>query len=500
MHLKILKPIRVGFSLVFFFLLLFVFIDCWAIFSASVIQSILFFQFIPSLIKFIGLFTITSSGFIVIISLTLLFGRIYCSSFCPLGTLNDLIIGIYGRITKKKFKYQNPRRILACCILTGIIVTFLAHVHFLINVLDPFGLSGKIFSELIRPLPILLNNTFSRILQLFNDFSIRSIPIKQTSIASLIFSSIIFIIIFILALLKNRLYCNSVCPIGTFLGLVSKGSLFKILINHNKCNNCGLCIDVCKAGCIDLQTQQLEFDRCIACYNCIYVCKEKAIDYKFLRPNYLYSTKKRTKLSRRLFIQRSIAGIAGIAGFLAIAKILQEQKWNKIYNPVTPPGSNGYLNFSAKCISCHLCISACPTHVLQPSFFEYGLNGIFQPKMDFWSGYCKFDCVICSETCPSGAVLPVNKEEKHRIQIGISTFIRNICIVVNQRVVCGLCSEHCPTKAIEMVPYLGTLKIPKINQKTCIGCGACEFACPTKPEKAIFVEANMYHSKARIPA
>ena len=91
------------------------------------------------------------------------------------------------------------------------------------------------------------------------------------------------------------------------------------------------------------------------------------------------------------------------------------------------------------------------------------------------------------------------KEQKATIQIGVSTFIKNICIVVTKHTVCGACSEHCPTKAVEMVPYLGSLTIPKVDEKICIGCGACEYACPTKPDKAFYVEANSYHRKALKP-
>jgi ferredoxin len=130
---------------------------------------------------------------------------------------------------------------------------------------------------------------------------------------------------------------------------------------------------------------------------------------------------------------------------------------------------------------------------------EYGLSGMFQPKMEYHAEYCNFECVKCSEVCPTGAILPVTKEQKATLQIGISKFIKNICIVVTKHTACGACSEHCPTKAVEMVPYLGNLTIPKVEEKICVGCGACEYACPTKPDKAIYVEANSYHRKALKP-
>jgi ferredoxin len=137
--------------------------------------------------------------------------------------------------------------------------------------------------------------------------------------------------------------------------------------------------------------------------------------------------------------------------------------------------------------------------VLQPTIAEFGMTGLFQPKMDFHTNFCNFECVICTEICPTGAILPVTKEQKETLQMGISKFIKNICIVVEKKTTCGACSEHCPTKAVEMVPYLGELKIPAVNEKICVGCGACEYACPTKPDKAIYVESNLYHRKAMKP-
>jgi ferredoxin len=95
--------------------------------------------------------------------------------------------------------------------------------------------------------------------------------------------------------------------------------------------------------------------------------------------------------------------------------------------------------------------------------------------------------------------LPVSKEHKKTIQIGVSKFIKNICVVVDKHTQCGACSEHCPTKAVEMVPYLDNLKIPRVDEKICVGCGACEYACPTKPEKAIYVESNLFHHIAMKP-
>ncbi|RJQ59106.1 MAG: 4Fe-4S dicluster domain-containing protein, partial [Stygiobacter sp.] len=78
-------------------------------------------------------------------------------------------------------------------------------------------------------------------------------------------------------------------------------------------------------------------------------------------------------------------------------------------------------------------------------------------------------------------------------QLGKAKFVEDNCIVKTQKTDCGACSEHCPTKAVHMIPYEGKLVIPEVRDKYCIGCGACEFACPVTPYKAIYIEGNSVH-------
>jgi ferredoxin len=150
------------------------------------------------------------------------------------------------------------------------------------------------------------------------------------------------------------------------------------------------------------------------------------------------------------------------------------------------------------CTACHLCVSACPTQVLQPTYFLYGLTGFLQPRMDFITSFCNFECILCGEVCPTGAILPLIKEEKKLVQLGKSNFVKENCIVNTKNTACGACSEHCPTKAVNMVPFKDKLTIPEVNNKICVGCGACEYACPTDP-KSIYVEGNPVHLVAEKP-
>ena len=117
--------------------------------------------------------------------------------------------------------------------------------------------------------------------------------------------------------------------------------------------------------------------------------------------------------------------------------------------------------------------------------------------MDFNSSFCNADCIICGEVCPTGAIRGFTLKEKKYIQTGRVQFIKENCIVETEGTECGACSEHCPTKAVNMVPYK-KLHLPEIDNQYCVGCGACEYACPVKPYKAIYVDGNSVHQRAKI--
>ena len=119
--------------------------------------------------------------------------------------------------------------------------------------------------------------------------------------------------------------------------------------------------------------------------------------------------------------------------------------------------------------------------------------------MNYAAGYCTYDCVRCTQVCPSGALLPLDVATKKEVQLGKSIFVKDDCIVITKKKDCGACSEHCPTKAVKMIPYEEKLMLPEVNNEICVGCGACEHACPTTPRKAIYVVANAVHQKAKKP-
>ncbi len=320
------------------------------------------------------------------------------------------------------------------------------------------------------------------------------------------------------------MYCNTVCPVGSLLSLVSRYALIRIAIDEGDCKGCGLCEKVCKSECIDRKLKTVDFDRCVGCFNCFEICPRDGMtfrtpwtrDTRAVRPapsvrrpgaKTPAPTEVPADERRRQIIFGPLIALAAWQGLPPPGKSPGEKKPVVATKPstvpiqrtnwVSPPGSRSIEHFTSTCTACHLCVSACPTRVLAPAFLQYGVLGILQPTMEYRSGYCNYDCILCTEVCPSGALLPVPLEEKKLAQLGVAKFVKENCIVETEGTDCGACSEHCPTKAVNMVPYKGRLVIPEVKSDYCIGCGACEHACPTKPYKAIYVDGHAVHKVAK---
>jgi ferredoxin/cytochrome b subunit of formate dehydrogenase len=506
MRLNRLKTLRIGISVLFFALIAFLFLDFWNLGAQFIAGGLLYLQFVPSLLKFVNTAAFGAAGFIVVLIITALFGRVYCSTICPLGTLQDVIGFVFRRNRKPdRYRYKAPQNLLRYAVLVLTVAFLIAGSGFLLNLLDPFSTFGRIASNLLRPAALAVNNAAAMTLEMLDVHALYRVQWTVIAPISVGFSIGLLMLVGLLSARHGRLYCNTCCPVGALLGLLAKYSLFQIGMDSSACKGCRLCESVCKAGCIDIQNKIVDATRCVGCYNCFAVCRKKGLRFESRWPRILSGS--HPEPERRGFILNSVIWFVGIMGFAEPArKIIQSKPTTipvQLTNPVTPPGSRSLEHFTSTCTACHLCVSICPSRVLVPSFLEYGFLGIMQPRMNYHAGHCNYECNACMDVCPSGAILPLDLGKKKLTQLGVAKFIKENCVVFTDKTNCGACSEHCPTKAVNMVPYANPankqLVIPEVKAEYCIGCGACEHACPTKPYKAIYVNGNPVHKIAQMP-
>ena len=515
MKYKLLKGLRIAVSLFMLLSVTFIFLDLWDLFPRELGKKLIGIQYAPALFTTFTLAGWTTIAFVAITLITLVIGRVYCSHICPLGVFQDVVSFIRKKTTRKKvlFKPRKAQNYWRFGILALTVISFVAGFSLLMNLLEPYSNYGKIVSNLFRPLFYQLNNVASGLLSAHGNFSLFHISYGAISWLSVAYSSLFAATVIGLSFLHGRLFCNLICPVGSWLGLLAKVSLFKIQFNESKCNNCSRCSMSCKSECIDVKNKSVDFSRCVGCFNCVSTCSNNALGYKLSLPQIkkkekaLQAETSQAENSRRDFFKKGMATVAGTVMAVELGKAAGFGGTDKAYNsvsnnrrfPVSPPGSQSLAHFNARCTACHLCVSACPTGVLRPAFFEYGMAGLMQPHMDFKSSFCNYECTHCSNTCPVGAILPLSHDEKKLTQIGFVRFEINNCVVKIDGTSCGACAEHCPTSAVKMIPYKNGLTIPSVNTHICIGCGGCEHACPAKPNKAIWVEGNPVHQKAVLP-
>lgn len=444
---------------------------------------------------------------LIIFILTALFGRVYCSFLCPLGIMQDMVIWLKRKRkgTQARFSYSSEWLKLRYGILTALTLAFVLGFSMLPILLDPYSIYGRMIVHLLTPVWQTSANYLTVFFDKYDLYLIEKYDMYWQGITAFVISAVYFLGISFLSWRYGRLYCNTLCPVGTILGTLSRFSLFRISIDKDKCSKCGMCAMKCKAGCMDTKEQQIDSSRCINCFDCIEICPRKAIRFKMganepalsLEPVHSKEgTANTLGISRRKLLLTSVITMAAMGAAVmkaADAAMASASPQGGRGRPVSPPGAQSREHLHETCTACHLCVSKCPNQVLKPAAFEYGIVGIMQPVMDFTRGYCEYDCNRCGKVCPTHAIQPLKFEEKQKTKIGYAVYNQKQCVVITDDVHCGNCAVHCPMQAITMVEYNGK-EIPSIDRSLCIGCGSCEYHCPANP-RAIHVVGLGQHEK-----
>lgn len=504
-----LRKIRIVLATVMFAMITLLFLDVtgtlhrWLGWTARI-------QFLPALLA------LNVAVVVALIVITLLFGRIYCSVICPLGIMQDIVSSLHDRIKKNRFRFSPAKNVLRYTVLVVFVASLVGGVSAIVSLLAPYSSYGRIASNLFRPLWQYGNNVLAAIAERVDSYAFYSVDVWMKGLPTFVIALMTFIIIAVLAWRNGRTYCNTICPMGTLLGFLSRRAWLKVHIDTGKCNSCGRCGKNCKAAAIDTKNHTVDYSRCVACGNCLEKCSQHAISFSHMpekggsdntsgnistdeKPSGSAQTDAPDNGRRSFLIGAALAvGTAAVGqekkkvdGGLAV---IEDKVAPERTTPLTPPGSLSAQHIAQHCTACQLCITACPNGVLRPST---DASTFMQPTMSYERGYCRPECNRCSQVCPTGAIRPIKIEDKSATQIGHAVWIKKNCIPVSDGVPCGNCARHCPVGAITMVPLNNDeeslLMIPAVNESRCIGCGACENLCPSRPFSAIYVEGHEVH-------
>ncbi len=393
---------------------------------------------------------------VAILLVTLVIGRFYCAVVCPMGIFQDLFVWAHKLVFGKKrpYRYRKPANWLRYTVLALFVLAMLVGMNSIAVLIAPYSAYARMVTGLHA-----------------------SGLAQWVAIATLA-------VIGLMSFTMGRLWCNTICPVGSLLGLLAKHRLFGIRIDAAKCVGCRKCEHGCKAMCIDIDNKRIDYSRCVDCWNCLAQCPTGAISLGGKQPA---ESTKPVDDSRRKFVAGTVAVGAAMAVQAQEQKLdgglaaLMDKQVPQRKTPLKPFGSQSIKNFGTRCTACQLCVSQCPEKVLRPSA---KLESLMQPELNYTDGYCRMACTRCSEVCPAGAIQPISKEEKTAISIGCAVVLKDNCIG------CGTCARHCPSAAISMVDGK-----PAVNEARCLGCGACEYYCPARPMTAIYVEGREIHTE-----
>ncbi len=227
---------------------------------------------------------------------TFVFGRVYCSSVCPLGALQDAAIWLRRfplrrgmkagrgegrllgfRITPFRYASRGRKRLIILIIYLASIIIGVLSIAWL---LQPWSMLQST-AGLVRPEAVA--DTWEMGLTGLTGERLGVSLLGKGALAGCVASAVLLIAILFLALLSGRWYCNELCPIGTCLGFVGEFSLYHIEIDPDKCLNCMKCEEVCPSHCIKVVSRYVDDARCVRCFNCLKVCPNDAIRYQLNR-------------------------------------------------------------------------------------------------------------------------------------------------------------------------------------------------------------------------
>lgn len=216
----------------------------------------------------------------VVFGLTALFGRFYCSVFCPLGILQDAIAALASLCgVKVQREYSRAGSKLRWIVLGLSSVCVVFGVVAIPALIFPYSAFGRIATALFVPVATFAMNLTASLFDALDMPILMKQEIFIKGAMALFVAAATLVALGGVTVWKGRWFCNALCPAGTLLGACATRPLFRLKIDPTACVKCGICEKQCKARCIDSRNAVIDNARCVRCMNCIYACAKGAIKW-----------------------------------------------------------------------------------------------------------------------------------------------------------------------------------------------------------------------------
>jgi len=431
---------------------------------------------------------------LLLIVLSAVAGRLFCSHLCPLGTLFDMsdrFLGAKQTPGQNHEKYHHARKIKFIFLLV-----MLWAALFGTNLLafgDPMVIFTRFAAMVFYPWVMVLEDAGLQVLKPVAEWAGRLevvyFELLLPAFEGAFFMAVLLVLMLLTARFQPRFWCRHICPLGALLGLAGRWAPYRRRVDTT-CNTCNLCTRECPVGAIHEKGIKTDRAECIVCLRCVRVCPQHAVSFGFHRENRAVDLAG-IAINRRTFIAGALGGLA--AGITMRADMFHP---SDSFAPlpfrhqglIRPPGALPEQEFMQRCTRCGLCMRACPTNTLQPDWYRSGLEGLWAPRMDLRHAACDQDCTVCGHICPTGAIRPLTLMERRHARVGTAVILRDTCLPWARDERCLICEQQCPYTAIVFRrDKLHRFDLPVVSADRCNGCGRCEDKCPVKADSAIVV-------------
>lgn len=175
-----------------------------------------------------------------------LFGRFLCGWICPTGLILDYMHDATAKNNKKKKpmgknkeKYAILLAVLAASLIFNVSMPYIFSPPGIVYRITTYILHGLIGADLAILVTIFLLDYF--------------------------------------ATRQGRTWCNTLCPLGTMITILSFVNLVKPKVDKNKCINCLQCEEICPMKIPIIDANRWQMKACSKCFKCWEICPVKAI-------------------------------------------------------------------------------------------------------------------------------------------------------------------------------------------------------------------------------
>ncbi|MDL2316555.1 4Fe-4S binding protein [Desulfovibrio sp. OttesenSCG-928-A18] len=497
---------------------------------------------------------------LLILGLSLVFGRVFCGYICPMGTSLDIGRAVGAFFAGKKSRPAGKSLSPAWSRVKYIILTVMFTAAFAgVNLLfwgSPIALITRFYALVLHPV-LLLGAEFGlsagRPLAAFFDWqSLSYMSVEARRFESIYFVAIFFAILFVLERVRPRFWCRYLCPAGALMGLLARRPFWRRKVAD--CAACGACARHCPGGAIHSDAADTMHSECLTCRRCVDVCPTGGTTFCFSGVMRTPQTRARDKEqaqaqgaarspagerargaagrtgagertrgeegrtgagtdrdeassglcplpSRRAFVGAAALGLAAASlQYSGASSLLRPAQRGLIWaaNLVRPPGALPEADFLDRCIRCGECMKVCPTNGLQPVWFSAGVEGMFSPVLVPRRGPCDPDCAACGLVCPTQALQALPLEEKRWAKVGTAVVEQKRCLAWAEDRSCLVCQEVCPYGSVKVVQMPeAKVPVPVVDALRCYGCGYCEQHCPVRVPAIVVEPLNAMRLKEK---